>query len=134
MYARLAESNDMGKILGRPGWYRGGGCGGGDDCVGDGVTKAEKAHQEKVAAFGCIACWLDGIANPHVSIHHVNGRTKPGAHTQVLPLCAGHHQDGTGEDKTLIAVHPYKARFERTYGTQQSLLQRLAEWTKPPHA
>lgn len=92
------------------------------------MTKAEKAHQEKVASFGCIACLLDGVENMHVSIHHVNGRTKPGAHMQVLALCAGHHQDGTGQDKTLIAVHPYKARFERAYGTQKELLERVAIW------
>ena len=113
----------MGKILGRPGWYRGGGCGGGDDCVGDGVTKAEKAHQDKVASFGCIACWLDGIANPHVSIHHVNGRTKPGAHTQVLPLCFKHHQGGTEDSPS---VHPWKRRFEERYGSQEYLIKLLS--------
>ena len=101
---------------------------GSDGSVGDVVTKAEKEHQAKVASFGCIACWLDGKLNLHVSIHHVNGRTKPGAHMQVLPLCAGHHQDGAGQDKTLIAVHPYKARFERAYGSQKELLERLSGW------
>jgi hypothetical protein len=40
----------------------------------------------------------------------------------VLPLCAGHHQDGTGNNKELIAVHPYKARFEARYGAQMKLL------------
>jgi hypothetical protein len=39
----------------------------------------------------------------------------------VLPLCAGHHQQGTGEDKSLVAVHPNKARFEKLYGTQEAL-------------
>ena len=64
--------------------------------------------------------------NPVVSIHHVDGRTKPGAHMRVLPLCAGHHQDGTGAPG-LIAVHPWKARFEARYGTQESLLQEVEE-------
>jgi hypothetical protein len=41
----------------------------------------------------------------------------------VIGLCAGHHQDGTGQDKSLIAVHPYKARFEAKYGTQYELLE-----------
>jgi len=40
----------------------------------------------------------------------------------VLPLCAGHHQDGTGAPG-LIAVHPYKARFEERYGKQSDLLE-----------
>ncbi|MOA33025.1 hypothetical protein D3C78_1542830 [compost metagenome] len=57
-----------------------------------------------------------------VSIHHIDGRTKPGAHSRVLPLCAGHHQDGYGAPG-LIAVHPYKARFEKQYGPQLELLE-----------
>ena len=88
------------------------------------VTKEEKQLWSRmVAAVGCIACYLDGIANDYVSIHHIDGRTKPECHKKVLPLCAGHHQSGTGNDKTLIAVHPDKARFEARYGAQLLLLQ-----------
>lgn len=64
--------------------------------------------------------------NPVVSIHHVDGRTKAGAHFKVLPLCAGHHQDGTGAPG-LIAVHPWKARFQERYGTQQDLLREVEQ-------
>lgn len=86
-------------------------------------TKPEKLLWTRMAsAVGCIACHLDGRFNPVVSIHHIDGRTKPGCHQHVLPLCAGHHQDATGEDKTLIAVHPDKARFEQRYGPQMGLL------------
>lgn len=86
-------------------------------------TKVEKLLWTRMAAVvGCIACHLDGHPHPVVSIHHIDGRTKPGCHGNVLPLCAGHHQDKTGEDKSLIAVHPYKARFERRYGAQLALL------------
>ena len=84
-------------------------------------TAAEKAHWTRVAALGCIACRKDGLHNPVVSIHHVD---KPGAHFRVLPLCAGHHQDGTGAPG-LIAVHPWKARFEARYGTQAELLAEI---------
>ena len=86
-------------------------------------TKPEKLLWSRLAeVVGCIACHIDGHFNPVVSIHHIDGRTKPGCHGKVLPLCAGHHQDATGEDKTLIAVHPDKARFEQRYGPQMSLL------------
>ena len=85
-------------------------------------TKAEKELHDRIARLGCIACLLDGRQNPVVSIHHIDGRTKPEAHRQVLPLCAGHHQDGTGAPG-LIAVHPYKARFEERYGKQSDLLE-----------
>jgi hypothetical protein len=85
-------------------------------------TAAEQAFMDKIAALGCRACAQDGIENPDCSPHHIDGRTKPGAHFLVIGLCAGHHQKGTGNDKTLIAVHPDKARFEARYGTQRELL------------
>lgn len=85
-------------------------------------TPAEIDLHDRLAALGCIACLKDGTFNPHVSIHHVHGRTAPGCHRLVLPLCAGHHQDGTGEDKTLVAVHPWKTRFEQRYGNQLALV------------
>lgn len=85
-------------------------------------TKLDKQFWDTVASIGCIACIKDGYRNPIVSIHHINGRTKLGAHRQVLPLCAGHHQDGTGNDKNIIAVHPFKKRFEAKYGKKEDLL------------
>lgn len=89
-------------------------------------TRAEKHLHDQLAALGCIACRIDGVHNPHVSIHHIDGRTKPGAHLRVLPLCAGHHQDGTGAPG-LIAVHPWKRRFEAKYGSQLALLEDCLE-------
>ena len=84
-------------------------------------SAAEKRFHDRLASLGCIACRVDGNHNPIVSIHHIDGRTKPGAHLRVLPLCAGHHQDGYGISG-LIAVHPYKRRFEDRYGSQYELL------------
>lgn len=84
-------------------------------------SKAERELWDALASLGCAACRKDGIFNGHVSIHHIDGRTKPGAHRKVLALCAGHHQDGTGAPG-LIAVHPWKARFEERYGRQVELL------------
>jgi hypothetical protein len=84
-------------------------------------SAAEKRFHDQLAGLGCIACRLDGNHSPLVSIHHIDGRTKPGAHMRVLPLCAGHHQDGYGIPG-LIAVHPYKRRFEDRYGSQYELL------------
>ena len=90
---------------------------------------AEKRFHDRLASLGCIACRVDGHDNPIVSIHHIDGRTKPGAHMRVLPLCAGHHQDGYGIPG-LVAVHPFKRRFEDRYGSQYELLamcERLLE-------
>lgn len=83
------------------------------------MTKAERHHWDRVAALGCIACRKDGITNPWVSIHHCDGRTKPGAHMRVLPLCGPHHQTGGQEAP---AIHPWKARFQEKYGSQADLL------------
>jgi hypothetical protein len=83
-------------------------------------TKSEKTYWDKLAEIvGCIACRLDGRINHNVSIHHVDGRTKPGCHMQVLPLCAPHHQTG---GMYAPSVHPWKRRFEQQYGTQESLM------------
>jgi hypothetical protein len=85
-------------------------------------TTDEARFISAIADLGCMACRYDGWSNPDVSVHHIDGRTKPGAHLLVLSLCAGHHQDGTATNPTLIAVHPYKARFEARYGSQLALL------------
>lgn len=71
--------------------------------------------------IGCVACAMDGHPNDFVSIHHIDGRTKPNAHWLVLPLCAGHHQENTGP-YWMVAVHPLKGRFEKEYGRQRDLL------------
>lgn len=88
-------------------------------------TRAEKLLWDQLASVvGCIACRIDGIVNHHVSIHHIDGRTKPGAHSRVLPLCDRHHQTG-GEEAP--AIHPWKRRFEAKYGTQGELMEKCRE-------
>ncbi|MGU2067378.1 Ref family recombination enhancement nuclease [Pseudomonas aeruginosa] len=96
---------------------------------GRAVTSEQKRWHDLLARHvGCIACRVSmGIVNTYCSIHHVDGRTKPHAHWYVLPLCAGHHQNGYGgAGFTGVAVHPYKARFEAEYGTQSDLLSKCA--------
>lgn len=88
------------------------------------VTTAERAfHNALCDEVGCIACRQNGVRNHYVSVHHIFGRTKECAHWTVLPLCAAHHQQGTGPQGTekVIAVHPNKALFESTFGSQYDL-------------
>jgi hypothetical protein len=95
---------------------------------GTNPTKAEKAFWDRLASqVGCIACYLDGIRNFMVSIHHIVGRTAPGCHRKVLPLCGPHHQHDDTDPAGRIGVHPYKARFEAKYGTQEALLAMCEE-------
>lgn len=93
------------------------------------TAEQKRWHDLLSQVVGCIACREGhGEFNDHCSIHHVDGRTKPGAHWYVLPLCAGHHQDGTGPAGFPgVAVHPFKARFEERYGSQSDLLSRCAQ-------
>lgn len=84
-------------------------------------TAADRQLWDALSRVGCIACLHDGIFTPHVSIHHIDGRTKPGAHQKVLPLCGPHHQDQGIAG--VIAVHPWKKRFEQEYGSQYVLLE-----------
>jgi hypothetical protein len=94
---------------------------------GSNPTKAEKAFWNRLAGeIGCIACAKDGIQNPFVAIHHIDGRTKRGCHMLVLPLCGPHHQHDDTDPFGRIGVHPYKARFEERYGTQMDLLAECA--------
>ena len=87
-------------------------------------TQKEIEFHDRVAQLGCISCRQEGNYNPWVSIHHAHGRTKPGCHMWVLPLCEPHHQD----NGTATARHPYKARWEAKYGNEDELIRQM--WTE----
>lgn len=91
-------------------------------------AEQKRWHDMLVSVVGCIACRVElGVVNDFCSIHHVDGRTKSHAHWYVLPLCAGHHQAGTGPvNFPGVAVHPFKARFEERYGSQSDLVGQCA--------
>ncbi|MBV2180912.1 MAG: Ref family protein [Castellaniella sp.] len=84
------------------------------------TAEQKRFHDMLCREIGCIACAKDGMFTPLVSVHHIDGRTKPWAHWLVLPLCGPHHQDAGIPG--VVAVHPWKARFEARYGTQSDLL------------
>lgn len=84
-------------------------------------TAEEKRHMNKVAQLGCIVCWLHkGMYTP-ACVHHLDGKTKQGAHFNVIPLCPIHH-DGRVDDEFATSRHPYKRRFEHRYGAESYLL------------
>jgi hypothetical protein len=90
-------------------------------------TAEEARFMDQMGALPCIACRKDGIVNPSISIHHIAGRTAPGAHFLTLPLCEKHHQHDDTDPAGRIGVHPYKKRFEQRYGTQRELLAECIE-------
>lgn len=86
-------------------------------------TAAEKRHITKVGQLPCIVCILQGLGETPAAIHHVEGKTKPGVHFLVLPLCSLHHQNGGYG----VALHAGKKEFERRYGTEYELLEKVNE-------
>lgn len=86
------------------------------------VSDEEKRLHDLICSMGCVACRYEGIFNTHVSVHHVHGRTRPGSHMHVLPLCEPHHQ----KNSDTLAVHGSKKRWEDRYGKQDDLV--VAQW------
>ncbi|NUL35059.1 Ref family recombination enhancement nuclease [Kosakonia sacchari] len=94
-------------------------------------TAAERRIMDKIGALPCIACYVHGVTNYNSTIHHIDGRTKAGAHSHLLSLCDGHHQHAAPADVReaspwLVPVHADgtcggKAEFERLNGTQEAL-------------
>ena len=83
-------------------------------------TAKEKRHMSRVSDLGCIVCLRNGVGYNPCEIHHINGKTKPDAHFQVIGLCFEHHRKGG--DQEPISRHPYKARFINAYGSEEVLL------------
>lgn len=90
-------------------------------------TVEEQRFMDAVGGLGCIACRKDGRINPWASIHHIDGRTKPGAHLKTLALCGPHHQQDDSDPMGRLSVHGHKAQFEARYGTQYELLAECIE-------
>lgn len=97
----------------------------------------ERSLMDKIGALPCIACYVHGIINDVVSLHHIDGRTAAGAHARVLPLCDYHHQHAA--PATIRAVYVWlvpfhadgtcggKAAFEALNGTQGDLYAQCLE-------
>ena len=80
-----------------------------------------------VAALGCCVCRIHlGVFSP-ACIHHTDGKTRPGAHLRVLPICGIHHQTGGYG----VALHAGKAEWQRRYGTEADLLEWVADMLAP---
>lgn len=92
---------------------------------------SERRMMDKIGALPCIACYVHGVINYAVSLHHIEGRTADGAHGRVLPLCDGHHQHTP--PAAILARFPWivpvhadgkhggKTEFEKLNGTQEHL-------------
>ena len=85
-------------------------------------TVEEKRWLDSICLLGCIDCQREmGIYSP-AEPHHIDGKTKPGAHLNTIPLCPAHHRFGLN-DAMGVSRHPHKAEFECMYGTEQEFLE-----------
>lgn len=95
-------------------------------------TAEEQRYMDAIGQLPCICCHLSGRYNPVISLHHIDGRTKPGAHKRQLPLCQWHHDVPAEPEQVeryadLIPIHAKgsfggKAAWERHFGDQNSVL------------
>ena len=72
--------------------------------------------------IGCVVCRLEFQIVSPAEIHHLEGKTKEGAHLRSIPLCPHHHRLGLRNDQ-VVSRHPHKQEFERRYGTEEYLLE-----------
>lgn len=88
-------------------------------------TKAEREWMNDICEkIGCIVCLNHHYHDTPASPHHMEGRTKPGAHFLTIPLCAIHHQTG-GEG---VAFHATgRKTWEKQFGTERELLQQCKD-------
>ena len=89
------------------------------------MTKAERAHLNKLAEMGCIICRRLGFPGTPAQIHHPRkgqGMAQRAPHEMGIPLCWEHHLGKTG-------IHGMGTKaFERHYGvTELELLQQTME-------
>lgn len=106
------------------------------------MTAAERKHLSRVAALGCIVCWLSGVEDCPCEIHHIKvgitGVALKASHFRTLGLCPPHHRfaDGTAAWQYEIGYHVSPEEFELRYGTQGDLLritvERLGESANDP--
>lgn len=89
-------------------------------------TKREKEWMNKIVEHGCIVCKLHHDVFTPAEVHHLNGKNKPEAHLSTIGLCPNHHRMGLNNN-LIVSRHPYKAEFEKRYGTEEKLLEKLRE-------
>lgn len=88
------------------------------------MTKAEKAHLSRVAALGCVACFIQGTPGTPAEIHHPRagrGKGQRAGHMDGIPLCPMHHR-GTAHP-AVPSIHLAKLAFIECFGTEEKLLQ-----------
>lgn len=98
---------------------------------GSNRTKEDIRYQDAICELGCCVClFVFGMFTPG-TVHHISGRTRPGAHRNAICLCAAHHQvtSDTGQWTTRHGPgrSSGKAMFEAAYGSEEKLLKKTMD-------
>lgn len=87
------------------------------------ARKDERQWMSAISRIGCIVCYLAGHPGTPGEVHHILRGGRRISHLHTICLCSpGHHRNG--DNKVKISRHPFKLRFESTYGTEEALLQK----------
>ena len=84
-------------------------------------NKLERERLQAVADMPCYACYIEG-REVAAEVHHIRSQTGLGlrpSHFATIPLCPEHHRTGK------LSVHLGKVEFEKRYGTQQEILEKV---------
>jgi len=86
------------------------------------ANKADKERMNAIAQMPCIVCLLYFNAETPAGVHHLVEAGRRLGHQFTIPLCHPHH-GAEIRSAVLVSRHPYKAEFERRYGTEAFLLE-----------
>ena len=89
-------------------------------------NKQEKLWMDSISQVGCIVCKVHYDCFTPAEVHHIDGKTKPGAHLKTIGLCYRHHREGVNNEM-YVSRHPFKAEFVKRYGTEMDLLEKVKE-------
>jgi len=90
------------------------------------MTREESEYINKILTLGCIICRLEHECFTPPEVHHIIEGGKRKGHLFSIPLCVPHHRGNSdGSRHPYISRHPYKARFEGSYGTEAELLDHV---------
>ena len=90
------------------------------------MNKEEKKWINLISQLGCIVCNNEQRGYVPASVHHILTNGKRTDHLQTIPLCPTHHQSGIN-NQLFVSRHPWRREFEKRYGSEYELLNKVKE-------
>lgn len=86
-------------------------------------TVEEKEWMDDVFEIGCIVCLEFMSVFTPCEVHHLEGKTKPGAHLKTIGLCSLHHRHKSNDGQWVSRHGDGKAAFEAEYAKEERLVE-----------